>query len=247
MDNGERPVKHLYRILHDRGVLPRVLDRARRRRLLVRLRMDAFWHRAVVDVALARNLRVGRDVRVSVVPRTRTELSVGAGSLLGEGVRIRLEGGRLLVGDHCELRRNVSLVVGGTLRLEGRNVLQAGCSLHCARSITLGARTVLSEYTTVVDSVHHFTTPEEWFLDNVRTGPVEIGADTWIGAKATISRGVTIGDHAVVAANSLVTRDVPAGRLASGVPAEVRRPVELPWTVPPPGPRGASGTAEAGG
>lgn len=245
--NRERPVKSAYRFLHGGRVPARALDRARRRRLLMRVRLDAFWHRAVVRMVIAPDVRMGRDVRITVVPRTSSELSVGSGSLLGEGVRIRLEGGRLLVGEHSELRRNVSLVVGGVLRLDGRNLLQAGCSLHCARSVTVGARAVLSEYTTVVDSAHHYTTPEQWFLDNVKTGPVEIGADTWIGAKATISRGVTVGDHAIVAANSLVTRDVPAGQLASGVPAEVSRPVDLPWTTAPTPPAGAPEASEEGG
>lgn len=153
---------------------------------------------------------------------------MGPGGIIGNDVRIRLEGGSLLIGPHVEIRRHSSLVVAGRLELVGRNLLQAGCSLHCAEEVTVGHRAVLSEYATVVDSSHHFTTPERWFLDNVRTGPVRIGNDVWIGAKATVCRGVAVGDGSVVSANSLVVADVPPGRLASGVPAQVRRAVRGP-------------------
>jgi maltose O-acetyltransferase len=41
--------------------------------------------------------------------------------------------------------------------------------------------------------------------------------------------GVTIGDHCIIASNSVVTRDVPPGHLASGVPADDMKPIRLPW------------------
>ena len=43
----------------------------------------------------------------------------------------------------------------------------------------------------------------------------------WIGANATILPGVTIGDHAIVAAGAVVTKDVPANVIVGGVPAKV--------------------------
>lgn len=53
--------------------------------------------------------------------------------------------------------------------------------------------------------------------------PVIIGNDVWIGANSTILPGVTIGDYAVVAAGSIVTKDVPSGTLVAGVPATVKK------------------------
>ena len=52
-------------------------------------------------------------------------------------------------------------------------------------------------------------------------GPVIIGNNVWIGDKATILGGVTIGDGAVIAANSVVTKDVPAYSVVGGNPARV--------------------------
>lgn len=51
--------------------------------------------------------------------------------------------------------------------------------------------------------------------------PLSIGNDVWIGTNATICRGVTIGDGAVIGANSVVTKDVPPYSIVVGVPAKV--------------------------
>jgi acetyltransferase-like isoleucine patch superfamily enzyme len=53
--------------------------------------------------------------------------------------------------------------------------------------------------------------------------PVRIRRNVWIGRNAIVLPGVTIGDHAVVAAGSVVLRDVPARALVAGSPATVRR------------------------
>jgi len=60
----------------------------------------------------------------------------------------------------------------------------------------------------------------EFLQDEYRTGPVRIGAEAMIGAGAIVLPGVEIGDRARVAANSLVTEDVPPDTTVAGVPAE---------------------------
>lgn len=53
--------------------------------------------------------------------------------------------------------------------------------------------------------------------------PVTIGNHVWIGANVSILPGVVIGDHTTIAAGSVVTRDIPAGVLAGGVPCRTIR------------------------
>ncbi|MBN2415899.1 acyltransferase [bacterium] len=72
----------------------------------------------------------------------------------------------------------------------------------------------------VIALIH--THPGNPVLDSVypkQTLPVHIGKGAWIGARVTILGGVTIGDYAVVAAGSVVTRDVPPYTVVGGVPA----------------------------
>lgn len=75
----------------------------------------------------------------------------------------------------------------------------------------------------------HSTDPAErlhpcggsWYTTLV--APVKVGARAWIGAKAVICPGVTIGENAVVGAGAVVVRDVPPNAVAAGVPARVIR------------------------
>ena len=53
----------------------------------------------------------------------------------------------------------------------------------------------------------------------LRSAPVVIGEDVWLGAGAKVLKGVTIGDKAVVAAGAVVTRDVPSRAIVAGIPA----------------------------
>ena len=53
--------------------------------------------------------------------------------------------------------------------------------------------------------------------------PITIGDQVWLGAGVIVNPGVTIGDRAVIASGSVVTRDIPADSLAAGVPAVVKK------------------------
>ena len=65
----------------------------------------------------------------------------------------------------------------------------------------------------------------------MRSKPVTIGDNVWIGAGVTILPGVTIGERAVIGAGSVVTHDIPAGVLAFGNPCKVVRDISDSDTV----------------
>lgn len=198
--------------------------RLRCRWIVACLQARAWWRRAAVEVDIAEDVRFGRRVQISVVPGSHSVLRVGAGCLIGDDVCIELGGGELLLGSQVDLRARTMLFVKGTLRFEGRNLVRHGCSFHCDEAITLQVQATLGDYSTVVDSSHTFGGPHNWFVHNVITSPVVLGANAWLGVKATVTKGVHVGDGAVVGANSVVVKDVPPGYLASGVPARNLRP-----------------------
>jgi acetyltransferase-like isoleucine patch superfamily enzyme len=208
---------------------PRQLFRARRALLLVRLRLAAWWHHAEVVLDLAPDLRLGRRIGVMVTPGTRNELAVGRGCSIGDGAVFVLAGGRIRIGENSSVRNGVVLNVAGHLELEGENIVSWGSVIHCAERIRVGRRTGFAEYTTVADSNHVFRGDDTWFVDHVESAPIDIADNVWVGAKATIVSGVSIGRYSVVAAHAVVTRDVAAGHQASGIPARDIRSLDLPW------------------
>lgn len=96
--------------------------------------------------------------------------------------------------------------------------------ITCANHITIGDFCVTGKWVTISDNNHGSTDIESLKLAPFHRkieskGPILIGNNVWIGEKATILGGVKIGDSAVVAANSVVTKDVPPFCVVAGNPA----------------------------
>jgi len=87
-----------------------------------------------------------------------------------------------------------------------------------------GGGLTIGDFCSISSGVHIYTHDTVlWALSGgvkeARKGAVSIGAQTYIGAQAVIIAGVTIGSRCVIAANSLVNRDVPDGTIVGGTPA----------------------------
>lgn len=90
--------------------------------------------------------------------------------------------------------------------------------------ITLGDHALLAPNVFVTASDYDFDAGEGPVMDLAkREADVHIGANTWLGVNVIVVAGVTIGEGAIIAAGSVVTRDIPAGVVAAGTPARVLR------------------------
>jgi len=102
-----------------------------------------------------------------------------------------------------------------------------GCYLWAGDSqgrIDIGAHALLAPDVMLTASDYDFDAGPGPVMDlPKREADIRIGADTWLGAKVTVVAGVSIGDGTIVAAGSVVTKDLPAGVVAAGVPARVIR------------------------
>jgi acetyltransferase-like isoleucine patch superfamily enzyme len=88
--------------------------------------------------------------------------------------------------------------------------------------VTIGHHVNLAQGITVTALNHVFSdTGKRIDEQGITTVPVVIEDDIWIGANAVILPGVKIGNHSVVAAGAVVTKDVPPHTLVAGVPAKV--------------------------
>lgn len=108
----------------------------------------------------------------------------------------------------------------------------SGTTVCAAQSVTIGARCLFGADVLIFDTDFHnhdwhnrrYSKPD-WLRISK---PVTIGNDVFIGTRAIVQKGVSVGDGAIVAAGSIVTADVPPHTIVAGNPARViRKLVEL--------------------
>lgn len=100
------------------------------------------------------------------------------------------------------------------------------CHITAVNSITIGNGVLTGRWVTITDNSHGNSTYEELQIPPLERkvfskGSVVIGDNVWIGDKATILPAVTIGKGSIIAANAVVSRDIPANVIAGGCPAKV--------------------------
>src|SRR5690554_8173775 len=105
--------------------------------------------------------------------------------------------------------------------------INSGCFLLAKESITIGENSTLAYQTTILTSANPNGPHNKLMkLYPKMNAPVTIGDNSWIGARALILPGVKIGNFCVVAAGSVVTKDVPDYSVVGGVPAKVIKMLE---------------------
>lgn len=105
------------------------------------------------------------------------------------------------------------------------------CHITAINKIEIGNNVLMGKKITITDNSHGASDAESFLLPPahrpwVSKGAVIIGDNVWIGDKATILAGVTIGKNAIIGANSLVTKDVPANCIVGGIPAKLIKKIE---------------------
>lgn len=183
---------------------------------------------------LANHFRGTRDTihsqRMATYLGNRTIRVDGSIFMRGEQ-RIKI-GDNTHIGNGCVLTAWEYTADGGVHTPEIQ--IGANCSIGEYNNITstnkivIGDNLLTGRWVTITDNNHGDTTLESLQLPPlsrpvISKGPVMVGNNVWIGDKATILPGVTIGDGAVIAANSVVTKDVPAYTVVAGMPARIIR------------------------
>lgn len=159
-------------------------------------------------------IRYGSRVKLPVINsiRGKFDVNVENGSVLSINGFIRTMGPIYLT-----VRGNGKLIIGS------HNFFNHNICITCLDEITIGNNCMFANNIVIVDHNHKIVngTPDH---EAFETDHVVIGNDVWCGANVTICRGVTIGDKAVIGANSVVTKDVPSGETWCGCPArEINR------------------------
>lgn len=137
------------------------------------------------------------------------------------------------LGDNVKIGSNAILTVWensagdkGGIEIGNDCNLGENINVTSANHIKIGNNVLTGRWVTITDNNHGKTDIDSLSLPPlsrqlVSKGPVIIGDSVWLGDKVVVLPGVTIGDGAVVAANSVVTKDIPSFCVAAGVPARI--------------------------
>ena len=137
--------------------------------------------------------------------------------------------GRMVIGERVRLsgsRAPLEVATGdrGSLEIGSGTFINFGTSLVATERISVGSNCQIGPFCMVMDNSYHRIEPERR-NEVPPSGPVIIGDNVWLGARTIVLPGVSIGDHSVIGAGSVVTHDIPARTLAAGVPARVLKDI----------------------
>lgn len=158
------------------------------------------------------------SVRLTLLARARVYRG-----LLGIGLRYSLLGSIVeRLGSNVSIREDVYLLGVGGLTLGNNVSIHPMSYLDATGGVTIGSDVSIAHSATIMSTTHTFELSNIAIKDQPTIArPTVIGDNCWIGAQAVILGGVRLGSGSVVAANSVVNRDVPANAVVAGSPAKV--------------------------
>ncbi len=124
-------------------------------------------------------------------------------------------GSRSTIEDFCTINNGVGDVLIGHNSLIGMGNVIIG-------PVTIGNNVIFAQNVVASGLNHEYKDPDvPIHLQNVTTAAITVEDDCWIAANVVLTAGVTIGKHSVIAAGSVVTKDIPPYSVAAGNPAKV--------------------------
>jgi len=170
-------------------------------------------------------VRIHRGAEVDVQGQLRLGRQWKGGAPLYPGHFVVRDGARLQIGERVRIVTGLRVgVAEGAELIWGRGGANSDLRLSCYESIRIGNDVIMGDRVTLRDSDNH-----DIGSGRPMGAPIVIEDNVWIGLESTILKGVTIGTGAMVAAGSLVTKDVPPGTLVAGRPAKVIRQ-DIAWS-----------------
>ncbi len=149
----------------------------------------------------------------------------GRGFWLGRGVvwKYAPHAG-LMIGDNVQLGEYciVDVPLGGELILGDHVKLSMGCVIAAQQRVEIGRDSLVGEYCSLRDGDHSMAVESAIRLQPIKTTPVSIGCDVWLGRGVAVLRGAVIHDSVIVGANAVVLAGVlPARAVCVGSPCRV--------------------------
>lgn len=134
----------------------------------------------------------------------------------GKGVLRIYREGEMSISGHVRIARSARVYVVGKLSIGDKTYVNAGTMIFARDKVEIGSNCAISWNCQICDDDFHLVDGRK-----SSSAPITIGSHVWIGSNAIILKGVNIGDNSIVAAGSVVTKDVPPNTIVGGNPALV--------------------------
>jgi len=154
---------------------------------------------------------------------------------------------KIQIGHHCRILGTLVCKKNGLIEIGNYSTVQDSTSVLCLTHIKIGSFTGIADGTLIIDNNTHPIDIEGWITHRIRvapggggypnngtgwelsqSSPVIIGDGVWVGSNCTILKGVTIGDGAIIARGSVVTKEVAPFTLVAGNPAKEIKKLQNP-------------------
>lgn len=162
--------------------------------------------------------------------RKENRIIIGNNSVLAGHITLERDIGKVSIGNNTQIGGNTHLICACRVTIGSDVMISWGCTIidHDSHSTRWSERSYDGQkwYEGIKISITSAAITKNWHV--VPMAPVNIGDKVWIGFNVIILKGVNIGEGAIIAAGSVVTKDIPAWTLAGGNPARVIKELEHP-------------------
>lgn len=167
--------------------------------------------------------RCGRNTIIKPILNSHNKKFISVGDNVTVGTFSWIGVSTEFAGISCGSNNSIRLDIGNNVSI-GNNAF-----IIANNELKIGSDVIISSYVFISDHSHRYDDIEKSPHEQPLTmnGFVHIGNNVFIGTKCSILQNVCIGDHAVIGANSVVTKDVPAYSVVAGNPARVIKKYEF--------------------
>ncbi|WP_279151063.1 acyltransferase [Muribaculum intestinale] len=159
---------------------------------------------------------------------------------IGQGANISIEKeSSIKIGNNCDILGMLIAKCGSKITIGNYTTIRGNSVIGSAEGITIGNHVIISNNVHIYDNNNHPTPPHErlrlcesgfysdlWHWKHSESAAINIEDNVWIGERATILKGVSIGHGSIIACDSVVTKAIPPNSIAAGNPAKVVKKID---------------------
>lgn len=180
-------------------------------------RLRSLKNAALIDSSA----RIFPEAKVDNFAHSRELIKIGPGSVLRGHLFIFAHAGAIQIGKDCYVGEHSRVFSSESVVIGDRVLISHNVNIHDTNSHSLDMTLRHKHFTEILNTGHPTSTSYD-----IQGMPIIIQDDVWIGFNSTILKGVTIGKGAVIAACSVVTKDVPARVVVAGNPARIIKEIQ---------------------